>query len=1187
MSQQAVDYDALAKQFGGSATVASTPPLRMSDRPQDWNDADEQRFTRWYADVAARFDLDPNPDDPQHFYNYRHAFKVGAWPDAAGHWPSEFKAAEHPNRFVAGVDTAAGSAIDYDALAAAHGGAGTTKDPADFSQLERLAAGLPVQGEPPPDDRYAILRLLDRIFTPIKPIADFWEQGAAGLEEIQRNTPVIPGAVSLAPFGGAPTPGLSRMMPTSAGDIALTVGGPASRIASAALAARGATQAAAGEGTAERGLGALQLLLGSLGVRMPRSAGVPATSTPASATANPSTLTSDLFNMLRGRAPAASAPGVPGGRLTRPAPASIEQQIADMLAELRAVDPPPSVSLPPAAVQPAVTYPRLRPRTAAATAADAVNLPLVSAPTDVEQTIELLRRTVARPPAVSRGFAEPPIAVNRPGPVAGDALPARVVEAVASRPAATVKPHYTAAQMVELLKAREAERATTTAVLRGRTAFEKTIPRGTPVPDEVLKDLDLKGVAYRDADRAYLDAQRAFTAKEIDAAALQAAQLGRRQAGKALTQAELRHRAMLTKPLPKDAGVIAPDVVRWIASTSTGAAAGAAYDEEQPLRGAILGGLLGASAPGTIAGVRSEGTRAVVKAYVSGLLSGPPTHIRNLTSTTLNGLFRYASHPAATGFDVLRSTITGTPREKFIDDILPGVVATLTGVRRGGADALKVIRTGVSPYAAVQGSGALKKYELPGGLSNPMNWPGRALQALDTLMARTLESQVLAEVAYAQARKSGLTGLAAWRAAGHLQASPTPALSAAATREANRVIFRNVGEGKMGQFVESIERLRDDHPMIGALAPFVRVPTAIVRSMIELTPAGLLLKDTLTVREKMERLGRMFTGSLLLYEGAHMVTEGRASGSGPTNPIERSKLMESSWRPHSVNLRLPDALGQKLGGSKSDDGTYWVPNAGLGPVGMLFSATADVVEGWRDAGEKDDSTKEDQLFAILGRFARFATDATFLSDSADLGEALNNPDLLKRWVGRKAQSAVPMSSLMRTVTRASDPIVRQPETTAEWIKEILPGQSESVPARLDRFGEEIKRATPTGAAAYIVPSVSPVKRDPLLELINRSGASVGKPTGRMTIGEFTPPLSREEERDLVRSRGQLNKAVLQLLAKHDTFHAYPPDVQKQIIERLRSQLAQQRRTGEIVNLLRNHPEWGPEIARQLQQQERR
>lgn len=75
------------------------------DPPQD-----EQKFRKWYARQAAELGLDPNPDDPRHFYDWRAAYRSGAAADTAGHWPSEFKHPLHPRRVVSGVDTATGEA---------------------------------------------------------------------------------------------------------------------------------------------------------------------------------------------------------------------------------------------------------------------------------------------------------------------------------------------------------------------------------------------------------------------------------------------------------------------------------------------------------------------------------------------------------------------------------------------------------------------------------------------------------------------------------------------------------------------------------------------------------------------------------------------------------------------------------------------------------------------------------------------------------------------------------------------------------------------------------------------------------------------------------------------------------------------------------------------------------------------
>lgn len=82
---------------------------------------EEKKFQFWYKTWARKSNINPNPDDPLHYYDYRAAYKAGVKPaidpeDKKYHWDSRFKDDEHPNRFVKGVDTKTGtpeSSEDY------------------------------------------------------------------------------------------------------------------------------------------------------------------------------------------------------------------------------------------------------------------------------------------------------------------------------------------------------------------------------------------------------------------------------------------------------------------------------------------------------------------------------------------------------------------------------------------------------------------------------------------------------------------------------------------------------------------------------------------------------------------------------------------------------------------------------------------------------------------------------------------------------------------------------------------------------------------------------------------------------------------------------------------------------------------------------------------------------------------
>lgn len=65
---------------------------------------EEAAFKQWYLERAKKLRLDPNPDAPEHFYDYRGAYKEGFDPlqskEAQPHWPSKYKQEGHPRTYL-------------------------------------------------------------------------------------------------------------------------------------------------------------------------------------------------------------------------------------------------------------------------------------------------------------------------------------------------------------------------------------------------------------------------------------------------------------------------------------------------------------------------------------------------------------------------------------------------------------------------------------------------------------------------------------------------------------------------------------------------------------------------------------------------------------------------------------------------------------------------------------------------------------------------------------------------------------------------------------------------------------------------------------------------------------------------------------------------------------------------------
>ena len=77
---------------------------------------DEWRFREWYRDWAQRIGINPDPDDPLHYYDYRAAWKAGAapaWNEELKQykWSSDYKTEGHPNLIVDGINTKTGKPV--------------------------------------------------------------------------------------------------------------------------------------------------------------------------------------------------------------------------------------------------------------------------------------------------------------------------------------------------------------------------------------------------------------------------------------------------------------------------------------------------------------------------------------------------------------------------------------------------------------------------------------------------------------------------------------------------------------------------------------------------------------------------------------------------------------------------------------------------------------------------------------------------------------------------------------------------------------------------------------------------------------------------------------------------------------------------------------------------------------------
>lgn len=96
-------YDRVAVNTGNPQKYNTQTTTSISENTAE--STQERDFQAWYAGIVKKakekgIRLNPNPDDPRHFYDYRAAWKAGEDLNAEGHMSSKYKLPGHPRRYI-------------------------------------------------------------------------------------------------------------------------------------------------------------------------------------------------------------------------------------------------------------------------------------------------------------------------------------------------------------------------------------------------------------------------------------------------------------------------------------------------------------------------------------------------------------------------------------------------------------------------------------------------------------------------------------------------------------------------------------------------------------------------------------------------------------------------------------------------------------------------------------------------------------------------------------------------------------------------------------------------------------------------------------------------------------------------------------------------------------------------------
>jgi hypothetical protein len=232
----------------------------------------------------------------------------------------------------------------------------------------------------------------------------------------------------------------------------------------------------------------------------------------------------------------------------------------------------------------------------------------------------------------------------------------------------------------------------------------------------------------------------------------------------------------------------------------------------------------------------------------------------------------------------------------------------------------------------------------------------------------------------------------------------------------------------LGEFGNSIMRLRDKVPGLKYVIPFIRTPANIAKFTLERTPFnfGKIALDykrgKIAEGELTQELAKPIVGSMIAAATTVAVLEGNITGAPPKNQKERQLKYATGWQPYSI----------KVGN------TYYGYNR-LEPIGSIMGMTADFVESARS----DDEINE-KAGKIITSLSRNIASKTFLQGISGMLDAISDPErsggnLVEKFAGSIIPSGV------ASVARATDPYIRDVQTPFEAIQARIPGASKNLP----------------------------------------------------------------------------------------------------------------------------------------------
>jgi hypothetical protein len=528
--------------------------------------------------------------------------------------------------------------------------------------------------------------------------------------------------------------------------------------------------------------------------------------------------------------------------------------------------------------------------------------------------------------------------------------------------------------------------------------------------------------------------------------------------------------------------------------------------------------------------------------FVNSLLSGPSTHIYNLSSNLGVVLTTPFEKYAEAGIGaILRTPNRVTVRE---------VNARIAGMLQGAKDGVELAKRAFITEEVQTGKQTVEanRKAIEGRLGRVVRLPNRFLSAQDELFKSMHYRGEIAAQAYTRAAKesAGKTDEFAALYNKYLN-DPTDDIKKAAVREAEYRLFQS----ELGRFGKWVQEGSSKFLPLRILQPFVRTPFNLLKYSAERGPLAPLSdrwrrQIAGTPRERNEALAQLTVGSSILGTASLLAMDGMMTGAGPADPEERAALLATGWQPYSFKF-----------------GDTYIPFQRFDPFSTPLGVIADMYTASDYMTDKEiNDVGSTLLFSVASNLA----EKTYLQGISNFVDSVlsegRSVDKAKKFLTDTALGFAP--NVLRQTSVAIDPTMREATTLVKKAQDRIPyirGNDirvmgtdfniEAVPERLDVWGDPIVRAPSMtvagkplieqfGAATFNL--LSPIKptretTDPVKKEVARLGLGIDRPKKEVNLsvnieGEEKPvkfkiELTDRERRQFTLASGIMAKALIQ------------------------------------------------------------